>query len=242
MTSCALWAPSAWMYFAIRLGWPAPRSDRAARRRRGGDVRRRIADLSRVADDIELATLFDVVALEAHISAATADVKHVALVHRISLAVHRHAAWRADVQHAQLAALEEVLRGQRRRRGKRQRVAARHRATEYDAVEIDVPQRDGVGLEQALDEEGVTELLGRERTRANRIGKELHECAFTAPSSRRRRAGCGRSRSCSPPTPGTPPRRRARSGYPSVAAGIRAVISAKRVASSRSRCVLSVEK
>ena len=86
----------------------------------------------------------------------------------------------ADVEHTELAALGEERRGEGRRRVEAQRLVERHRAAEDDAIEVDVPEVDVAGREEALDEKTVAELVGRQLLRALRVWSVLHCVSYRA--------------------------------------------------------------
>jgi hypothetical protein len=115
-----------------------------------------------------------VVTGERDVAAAAPHVEHLVRGQSVRGAVDRDRARAADVEHAQLASLAEVLGAQVLEVGERERRGERHRGAEHHAIEVDRAERDLAWPEQAGDEEVGAQLVGAHARRGGRVGEVVH--------------------------------------------------------------------
>ena len=142
---------------------------RVADGRRRGFLQRdpagRAAAMRRRAVQVELGRMRRLRAAKAHVLRTRADVERLARADLVGRAVDDDRAWPADVDRAQLAALEKAAHRELPRELRREPDLSlhRHHAADDDAVDLAVGQAELIGKEQALDEKVAAQRRGVER-------------------------------------------------------------------------------
>ena len=120
--------------------------------------------MGRSADHVELGRLLCVVAGELHFLGALGDVQAVLVAHFIGNAVGCYSAGSADVENADLAALQEIVGAEVLPAVDplvdRNLLGGGHAAQGHHAVHVGVHRHNLVGNVQVLDQKLVAQLLG----------------------------------------------------------------------------------
>ena len=138
--------------------------------------RRRMHRVRRIAQQIKRRRRLRRLARKRHRLAAPPHVQAVQLVQLIRRAVHGHLALPARIQHAQLAALQKVVRAQLRLRLQRQRRARRHGRSDHGPVEVHIRVLDLAGVEHPFQQKRLAQLRARHPRIAHRVShlKQFH--------------------------------------------------------------------
>ena len=123
------------------------------------DVHRRVCRVRRAGIEVELRRIRRVLGCKHNVLAAAPDVQSVAVAQGVHRAIHRHRAFAADVDDAQLAPLQKILRAQLLARRQRQRTLHRHGTARDDAVNVAVHQLDIIRAEQVVNQKFLAEPL-----------------------------------------------------------------------------------
>ena len=138
------------------------------------DQRDRIACVGRVAEQIVDSRIALVGRGKGHRGVSAADVEDVEATEVVGLAVHGHRARAADVEHAKLAALGEVLGTQLGLGGQGERRCQRHCHADDRALQIHVGQIQLARLTQIGEKVGLAQFLGGHTGITHGVGG--HEC------------------------------------------------------------------